>query len=184
MGMVQPALRSRNPWHVWLAIGVLSFTLTCDALVALPRGGDIWDFGSFHLSGLAAARGADPYGTELVSAYAREFNVSLTAPNLNPPISIPLFERLSAAAPRAAFRIWWVLSCVVQLACVAWLVWTGPGRKLPRAVWGMSLGGFWMNLELGQIYAPLTALVAVAYHLSEQRPVAAGICAGLVAMWK
>jgi hypothetical protein len=175
---------NHTPWYLWPTVGVLAFTATYGFLAARPRDGALWDFGSFHLSGFAASHGFDPYGDDLLSAYASTFHVTLTVPNLNPPVSVPVFELLSEAEPIRAFHVWWWLSLALYGGALAWLISQGPGRKLLRCLWGLSLGGLWMNLALGQIYAPLAALTAVAYHFLEDRPIVAGTCAGLVAAWK
>lgn len=175
---------NRRPWFLLGTVGALSFLATFGFVAARPRGGNLWDFGSFLLSGYAASRGLNPYGDELQATYASEHNVTLTAPNLNPPLSLLVFQPLSKLDPRRTFGVWWVLSLGLYVGCVAWLVCSGPSHKLLRALWGVSVAGLWMNQALGQIYAPLAALVVITYRLLNSRPVIAGVLIGVVAAWK
>lgn len=174
----------RPPWASFATVGALSLLMAFGLTGARPRGGNLWDFGSFLLSGHAATRGFNPYGKELFAAYAAEHDVTLTAPNLNPPLSVLVFQPLSKLDPLRTFRVWWGVSLGLYICCVAWLACTGPGHKLLRGLWGLSLAGLWMNLALGQIYVPLLALVAVAYRFFDARPFVAGACVGIVAAWK
>jgi hypothetical protein len=175
--------RRRPAWY-WPTVFLLSGVATFGYISARPRQGALWDFGAFHLSGYAANRGLNPYGADALNDYARTFQVTTTVPNLNPPLSVPLFQWLATTEPTSAFRVWWWVSLVIQTAGVAWLVRRGPDDRLVRTLWALSLAGFWMNLGLGQIYAPLAALAIAAYDLEKDWPVLAGLCIGVLVAWK
>lgn len=174
-----------SPGYAWTAIPVLVFAAVWGLASSWPRDGMLWDFGSFLLSGHAANRGLDPYGTEVLSSYTSQHPVSLTVPNLNPPLSVLVFKPIAQLNPRRAFRVWWGVSLFLYLGCVVWLIRAGPGDKLLRSLWSVSLAGLWMTLALGQIYVPLVVLVVVAYRLFDRLEVIpAGLCVGMVAAWK
>src|SRR5262245_528657 len=106
-------------WYIWSGVGLFSFAITLGFLAARPHGDtDLWDFGSFHLSGYTARDGLNPYGVDLFNKYAEEFHATLTAPNLNPPVSILVFWLVSKVNPFVAFRAWWWLSLGLYVCAV------------------------------------------------------------------
>src|SRR5690606_17800790 len=121
----------------------------------LPSG-ELRDFGSFIASGRAGAAGQDPYGI-----YPLTFHVVLPGfdvwnPNLNPPVSVPLFGYLGRADPQRAFRAWWSVLLACYLVTIALLIRRyGDRRGWLLALWSLSLAGLWDTLALGQIYLPL-----------------------------
>ncbi|HSK39728.1 MAG TPA: glycosyltransferase family 87 protein [Arenibaculum sp.] len=148
---------------------------------ALPTPG-LLDYGSFVASGRAAAEGLNPYGI-----YPLTFHVVLPGfeswnPNLNPPVSLPLFELFDQVPPHQGFRLWWSFSMLCYAAAVGLLArYHGGERWFVPALWAFALVGFWDTLVLGQIYTPLVLAAVGAWILLDRgRPVAAGLLIGLV----
>jgi len=141
------------------------------------------DMGSFWASGWAAARGLDPYARYSIappdwtpSAGGEEAHFR----NLNPPALLPAFELLSRVDPVAAARIDVVLSALLY---VGWLTFLALGRRvaLARLAAALLFSGFWFTLGLNQLYLLLFALAVGAESLLRRdRPVAAGVCIGLI----
>lgn len=146
---------------------------------ALP-GPDLMDFGSFFASGEAAKSGQDPYGI-----YPLTFHVVLPGfeswnPNLNPPISLPLFEEFTRWPPQEGFRLWWAMSALCYGATL-WLLAARHGARPLLLLWSLALAGFWDTLALGQVYLPLVLAAVGAWLLLERgEGTKAGLLMGLV----
>ena len=140
----------------------------------IPHSERMWDFGSFYAAGLAARTGQNPYGL---------YELSLSdAPNLNPPISLLLFEPLSLLPPATAHSLWYGTSLVI-FASVLVLLWrTARYPVTPtRLVWALTLTAFVHTVALGQVYILLLLAVAGAWTaLRQARPLAAGLLIGLL----
>jgi predicted DCC family thiol-disulfide oxidoreductase YuxK len=143
--------------------------------------GELRDYGSFIASGRAGAQGLNPYGI-----YPLTFHVVLPGfdvwnPNLNPPVSVPVFALFDRVEPHAGFRAWWIFSLASYLAAVV-LLWRRYARGRPLLLlWALALAGFWDTLALGQIYLPLVLASAGAWILLDRgRHVAAGVLIGIV----
>ena len=147
---------------------------------ALP-GGELRDYGSFIASGRAGAQGLNPYGI-----YPLTFHVVLPGfdvwnPNLNPPISVPVFAQFDRLDAHTGFRVWWIVSLCCYLAGVWMLARTYPRRPPLLSGWALALAGFWDTLALGQIYLPLVLATIAAWILLDRgRMAAAGILIGVV----
>jgi alpha-1,2-mannosyltransferase len=135
-----------------------------NALAARPRPGIYLDFGSFWESGRLANMGADPYGIGPLTFIVPSPSGPVAAPNLNPPVLLPLFQWLAGFDPGQAFGVWWVLSLLLYLGTLALLArWQRP--PLVRLLWAVNLAGLWHTQELGQVYVPLLLLAVVAWQL-------------------
>jgi hypothetical protein len=146
----------------------------------------LWDFGSFVASAQAGKQGLNPYGV-----YPLTFHVSLPGfeawnPNLNPPISVLLFQAFGAEDPHRSFAVWRWISVAAHLAIVSLLLWRYPtSRPLPLVLFLFALAGFWDTLLLGQIYLPLALAALGAWLLLERgEDVWAGVLIGLVVSLK
>ncbi|WP_192499063.1 glycosyltransferase family 87 protein [Skermanella pratensis] len=143
----------------------------------------LWDFGSFMGSGRAAAEGLDPYGIYPGLTFRVELpGFESWNQNLNPPVSLLLFQPLSQLDPGEAFRLWWAVTVVAYAALVTLLV---RHHRLESpvipALAAFAAAGFWDTLVLGQIYVPLALAATGAWLLLERnRPVAAGLLIGIV----
>ena len=138
------------------------------------------DFGSFFLSGWAARTGQDPYHMPLGRL---PFTFTWTgAPNLNPPAALPLWALLAALPPTSAMLLWTLGSALLYLGILAALVRFGDRPLgLWTLGWALACGGFWYTLQVGQIYVPLLALVAlVVLSLRRDQTLRAGVALGLL----
>lgn len=150
---------------------------------SLPHGEFLLDFGSFVAAGRAAAEGLNPYGV-----YPLTFRLDferigpVETPNLNPPISVPVFAALSRLDPVIAFRAWYAMALGLYLLVLVMLVRAYPEYARPlRLGWALSLAGLWHTLQLGQVYVPLLAAAAAAcVALERGRHVWAGLLIGLL----
>jgi alpha-1,2-mannosyltransferase len=101
--------------------------------------------------------------------------------NLNPPISVLLFQLVAHVDPDVAFRGWQIGSALLYVAVVAWLLRTFP---TPERWWlGVAMlvwSPFWSTLDLGQLYVPLLALAAIGFVFADRKPWLAGACIGLL----
>lgn len=143
------------------------------------------DFGSFIASGLAAAQGQNPYTTDsplILKVVFKWIKGSLSAPNLNPPITVLLFESISRVNPFVALTIWRIASVAGYILSLFILArqyrnsWTWS-----RVAWAICLAGFWHTIHLGQIYIPLLILIVAFWILSENKHLKlAGIALGIL----
>lgn len=144
------------------------------------------DFGSFIQAGLYAAVGENPYrsdGDLLFRVVIDAVGLDVVNPNLNPPISVNIFEWIaqlgSAQMLSMACRL---LSIVLYLVGILFLEKNYQTQKGKiRLVWALSLAGFWHTIELGQIYIPLVLLLCFAWvYMTQKKVVIAGILLGLL----
>ncbi len=128
------------------------------------------DFGAFLAAGTAAASGRNPYA------------VSGADPNLNPPISLLVFEPLNRLDPLVARRAWYVLSLACMFVALILLVRAYPPPPSSfRVLWVMAFAGMWFTLQMGQIYTLLLVLATGAWlFLATGRRVPAGLLLGLL----
>ena len=145
-----------------IVVGVVLLML--NLLASRPRPDNYLDFGSFWESGRLANMGADPYGIGPLTFIVPSPSGSVLAPNLNPPVLLPLFQWLAGFEPGQSFGVWWGLSLVLYLVAIALIArWQRP--SFPRLLWAVSLAALWHTQELGQIYVPLLLMAVVAWHL-------------------
>jgi hypothetical protein len=143
------------------------------------------DFGSFYASGLKIEDGENPYDPN--SEYIFEINFSRVGAggkmiNLNPPISVMLFEFLPRFDPYRTLIAWQITSAMIYLGSVFLLARAYKQNITPtRFLWAFTLAGFWHTLVLGQIYI-LLLLFTVLGWISIQRGkyILAGLAIGLV----
>jgi hypothetical protein len=152
---------------------------------SLPTG-ELRDFGSFVASGQAGTRGEDPYGIHPLTFHVVLPGFDVWNPNLNPPISVPMFRAFGVLPPQQAFRYWWGFSFVCYLLTVALLIQRYGGRDVwLLSLWAFALAGFWDTLALGQIYTPLVLAATVSWLLLERRHwLVAGVLMGAVVAMK
>jgi len=175
--------RRRDPVYTWPVATVLLCLAAFGLTSSWPRRGELWDLGSFLLAGYSANRGIDPYSRHYLTEFSTRYEVSLTVPNLNPPISVPIFQCFSALPPNLLLYLCFCISLVILTSVAVILVRTGPGHKFLRMLWSLASTGLWMTLALGQTYAPLVALSALA-HQSEKQKTLSGISIGIVSSVK
>jgi hypothetical protein len=167
----------------------LALALTYYVNITVVLGGldELFDFGSFIASGQLAAHGENPYADDsplIFSVDFEEIDRSGVAPNLNPPITVLVFEQLANIRPLVSIQVWRVLSILFYIATVYLLVknYAAPTSKfLLRLFWAFSLAGFWHTIELGQLYTLLLALVTgIIMSLKKKTPLVAGVLLGIL----
>jgi alpha-1,2-mannosyltransferase len=146
---------------------------------------DLMDFGSFYASGIKSKNGENPYDPN--SEYIFEINFSRVGAggkmmNLNPPISIVIFEYLSQVDPQRALIIWQITSAVLYTGSVFLLASSYRQNMTPtKFIWAFTLAGFWHTLVLGQIYVLLLLFTVLGWiFLQRGKYTLAGIAIGLV----
>lgn len=169
--------RERRPTSK-LLISLVAIATALRAARLYPTKPDLHvDLASFIDSGRAFLWGRNPY----VADSTLLPGVNTDTPNLNPPISLPVFALLGELNTTVAFELWYVLSCVLYMGLVWLLLHSFPQRSsvLPLA-WLLNLDPLWLTLLIGQIYVPLALVAAIAFIGLERRPGAAGALIGLL----
>ena len=161
---------------VVLAINLLPFVDSQDALM---------DFGSFYAAGLKAEKGENPYDPN--SEYIFEINFERIGAggkmvNLNPPISLLIFQVLPRFDPHRALLTWQIISALLYAGTVVVLRHHYKEHvSFPRVIWAFMLAGFWHTIILGQVYILLLVFAALGWiFLRQQRYLLAGVMIGLV----
>jgi hypothetical protein len=147
--------------------------------------GELMDFGSFYAVGLKIRDSENPYDPN--SEYIFDINFSRVDAggkmiNLNPPISVLIFEHLARYDPYQAMKIWQISSASLYAFILLLLV-KFYRQNIPplKFIWAFTLAGFWHTLSLGQIYIPLLLFTVVSLLLmQEKRYLLAGMAIGLI----
>src|SRR3972149_3021787 len=96
----------------------LLISIYINVIFVVGSSDDLYDFGSFIASGQLANTGQNPYSAESSLILQVEFskiNRSGISPNLNPPISVMLFQIIGDANPRKSVMIWRILTVILYL---------------------------------------------------------------------
>jgi hypothetical protein len=159
--------------------------ITINILPFLDGKNDLMDFGSFYASGLKIQNGENPYDPN--SEYIFEINFSRVGAggkmmNLNPPISVIIFEFMSRFDPHQSLIIWQVTSAILYAGIIFLLATTYKQNVRPAIfLWAFTLAGFWHTLVLGQIYILLLLFTVLGWiFLQRGKYIPAGIAIGLV----
>jgi hypothetical protein len=106
------------------------------------------------------------------------------APNLNPPISVLIFQQFANVKPSFSITVWRIITVLMFVATIIILQYTFPAngfRSVLRLAWAFGLAGFWHTIQLGQIYTLALLLTVIIWMLLRQnRPIAAGIFLGIL----
>ncbi len=185
---------TRRRLVAWVAVFGLAGIL-CSGFIAwrsdaaFMASGDS-DMGSFWTSGWATRHGLDPYQRYAIAPPDWTPWVSngdrATWRNFNPPAVLPVFELLSRLDPVSVARTSVLLSAIAYFGWLAALALGRDPPPLPRLAWAVLFAGYWQTIVLDQIYVVGLFLPACAAELllRRGRPVAAGICIGLVCALK
>jgi hypothetical protein len=168
-----------------LAVAALLALIAWGLETALPTG-ELRDYGSFVASGRAAGEGKNPYGIHPLTFHVVLPGFDVWNPNLNPPLSIPLFQAFDRVEPRRGFRIWWSVSLICYVAALVLLA-RGQGARPVGllSLWALAHAGLWDTLALGQIYLPIVLAVAGSWLLLQHGHLrTAGILIGIVVALK
>ena len=145
----------------------------------------LMDFGSFYGSGLKLQNGENPYDPN--SEYVFDINFSRVGAggkmvNLNPPISVMLFEYLSPFDPYRSLVIWQIISTLLYIGSVFLLASTYKQNiGITKIIWAFTLAGLWHTIVLGQIYTVLLLFSVLGWvSLRKGQYILAGIAIGLL----
>ncbi|WKZ34320.1 MAG: glycosyltransferase family 87 protein [Anaerolineales bacterium] len=166
-----------------MAAAWMLFSISFNFNVVSSSRNELADFGSFIASGIELKAGNNPYGTSsplIFEAYFPRVQSGGKLPNLNPPITLLVFESLADSDPLRAINLWRILSSLVYAISVLVLSNQYKPSAL-RILWAFSLAGFWHTTGLGQIYTPLLLLVSLIWINSlRKNQLYAGIFLGLL----
>ena len=163
----------------------LLFTGLVNAVWTFRNNRELRDFGSFVAAGQEAVKGNNPYQQKDSLVFSVEFpdqGIKVASPNLNPPVSVLLFQPLAYVDPVHALAIWRLITVLGYCLALLLLFQTGDKQiSLIKMGWAFSLAGFWHLIELGQIYMPLLLACVIAWRLlGAGRTISAGILIGLL----
>jgi len=146
--------------------------------VATARDG-LKDLGSFLHSGAAYHQGVNPYAYQ---SWLLPRPISPQALNLNPPISVYLFDYLSRFPPGIVQHLFVAGSIAILAIALMALMLAYRDKCRPIVVLAaVSLAGVWHMLWYLQLYAPLVLAVVGAWLLLRKgHLVWAGVLLGLV----
>lgn len=147
------------------------------------------DFGSFYAAGEFASEGKDPYSTNSPLIFRVEFpgiNHFGLAPNLNPPISIIIFEQIISSPLQNAVIAWRIVSIILYIVLAIFIQRSNLNNQknpngIQRLMWILALAGFWHCIQLGQIYIPMLVVTLLAWvWLKQGRDILGGIAIGFL----
>jgi hypothetical protein len=148
---------------------------------------DLYDFGSFIASGQFANSGQNPYSIESPLILKVEFpkiNRGGVSPNLNPPVSVMLFQMIANTNPYKSAIVWRILSAILYLLSILLLYRfyrENNSYSLWLILWALSLAGFWQAILLGQIYIPFVLTAVGAWILiKKEQSLWGGILLGML----
>jgi arabinofuranan 3-O-arabinosyltransferase len=102
-------------------------------------------------------------------------------PNLNPPITVPLFQALARLPLWTAAYVWMGGSYLLFVLSGGMLLALNPAMQRRQAVWIALSSPVFATLALGQIYALLLLLaVLMSWALRRGQITAAGLCLGAI----
>jgi alpha-1,2-mannosyltransferase len=142
--------------------------------------GRLQDLGSFLHSGASYAAGLDPYADN--TPWIKPPPISHEALNLNPPISVYVFDFLAKLNPTLV-QVSFVAGSALLFALTVWLLTNAyPDKKnLITLLAICSLAGLGHLLAYQQIYAPLILAVALSWlAMRRGNLLAAGLLIGFV----
>ena len=169
-------MRRAGRFGAGIAVGlILLVTLTLNALSSLPKERRLYDYANGLASGLALARGLNPYATHRWTFFS-VLGDQAQSPNLNPPLLLPFFEFLARGLSRVGaatqFRILYAASLIIYLLILALLALfyrrRGCQVSAAKLAWALAFAPLLVALRWGQIYVLLLVLVALAWFLVER----------------
>jgi len=176
--------------NIFSRVAIISFLITsylANSIFVLFTLNNLYDFGSFVASGQLANDGLNPYSENSPLVFTVHFTKlehSGSAPNLNPPISVLIFQALAKYDPYSSIIVWRIIIITLFLVSFYLLQQEYPiGKKaaLLRFAWGLSLAGLWHTFQLGQIYTLALLLSVLTWLLLRRNQlIVAGIFLGML----
>ena len=144
---------------------------------------NLMDFGSFYASGLNARDGINPYDPNshyVFEIYFSKVSAGGKMVNLNPPISVVIFQYISQFEPYKSEQILRKISASIFIGLILLLtVSYRQHTSIVRFIWTFTLAGFWHTLHLGQIYIfPFLFATITWLLMRHQKYALAGIALG------
>jgi hypothetical protein len=139
--------------------------------------------GTYWASGDAANRGLDPYSPQPLTLRVPvpSLGIRMLDPNLNPPITLPLFQALAHLPIATAAYGWMGASYLLFVLSGGILIAAHPAMQKRQAIWIVLSGPVFATLALGHIYAPLLLLAVLMWMaLRRGRVTAAALCLAAV----
>ncbi len=136
---------------------------------------NMYDFNTFVRVGQAIVSGENPYSLpERLST------------NLNPPVTLLIFQFLAESDPDTIYQIWRIISFILYIALVAVLAYSYRNPGTPTwDVLAFCMTGIRYTLLMGQMYVFLLLLCVGAWlFLKSGKQLAAGLLIGLLAAVK
>ena len=163
---------------LWFLTIVILGAYAAVMLVTTWRSGSWGDLGSFVAAGRAASQGINPYGVYPLTARAGD----LAYPNLNPPVSVLLFQLLGRFEPPQVLPFWYAASLAAYVTALLVLVETYPQFDVAlRVAWALSLSWLWQTLQQNEIYLAVVLVGVLAWvALIQRKETMAGVLLGLL----
>lgn len=147
----------------------------------------VWDLGIFLDSGQAFLQGENPYRLDSGQRYMEAHHVfgsDGVAPNLTPPLLLPLFGLLSHLSPHAAYTVWFVAAAATYALAYAIIY-----RENKPDSWTLFLAlnsaGMIHGIIAGQVYAFLAlGTVVTLLLLKREESEKAGVIIGIMCVIK
>lgn len=168
-----------------MAAGILILLILGQLIRSVPTH-ELRDFGSFYASGQAASKGLNPYGVYALTYHVKSKIFEGDNPNLNPPISVLLFEIVSTLDVHTLFKALWFLSLFLYGLSLCLLI-SAYSKNVTgwHLLLAFAFPGVWDTLFLGQIYMPLLLTAVGAWILLERNhAILAGLLIGVLAAVK
>jgi hypothetical protein len=163
----------------------LVMAIVLNIIFIKPSLNELLDFGSFYAAGNAAQNGGNPYSISLPFVFIIDLpgmEYTLPSPNLNPPVSVLIFEVFTAYNPFTAVQGWRIATFIQYIVVLVILsIRYSKHISLLRILWALSMAGLWTTIALGQIYVPILLLATGAWLWMEKgRFKLAGIALGMI----
>ncbi|HWO72114.1 MAG TPA: glycosyltransferase family 87 protein [Dehalococcoidia bacterium] len=162
-----------------LLIALLAMDAVASLVWALDRIGKLQDLGSFLHAGASYRQGLNPYAYH---PWIDPQPISPEALNLNPPVSVYVFEVLTSVDETLLRFAFFVGSLALFGLALLLLTRAYPEKRTGLSlIFPLAMSGLWHMLGYLQIYAPLVLCVVVAWSCMRRGNLAvAGILIGIV----
>lgn len=163
-------------------------TILLDVLWSFNGGLGRNDFDCLYASEYAWSHHLNPYLIYPLSsrAWLGVRGIFLSSPNLNPPVSLYLFQELASVELVASAHLWALLSICLFGISVILVVRANPNPALrSRILLILGMAGVWATFFQGQVYMILLLLAVAAWlFFNKKKPTAAGIAIGILCALK